>query len=187
MREHCAAVNAFEWPPHESNFAASGSGTAGHCIKFINTMTDRVLNSIDAGSPFFSPLGNPHEKDSFSNYCVSKSEFFFWRCPSMCKFVELKDRTARISHMAASPSGSAVDRPTDRAGRQASPIGFFGRCSEIKRPLYPVSRAVLRKRRPARTNKRPKRDSNPNFLVRGKLKHNSATGRSCMCREILTI
>ena len=39
----------------------------------------------------------------------------------MCKAAELKDHTARVLHMAASLSGSAVGRTTDRARRARAP------------------------------------------------------------------
>ena len=108
MGEHCAAVKALAWSPHERNLVASGGGTADRCIKFTNTMTGSVLNSIDTGSQVCSLLWNPHEKEILSSHGFSKNELCLWKYPSMCKVKELTGHTARVLHMAASPNGSSV-------------------------------------------------------------------------------
>jgi cell division cycle protein 20 (cofactor of APC complex) len=108
MGEHSAAVKALAWSPHERNLVASGGGTADRCIKFTNTMTGSVLNSIDTGSQVCSLLWNPHEKEILSSHGFSKNELCLWKYPSMCKVKELTGHTARVLHMAASPNGSSV-------------------------------------------------------------------------------
>lgn len=50
MTAHAAAVKALAWCPFQSNLLASGGGTADRCIKFWNTHTGALLNSIDTGS-----------------------------------------------------------------------------------------------------------------------------------------
>jgi len=50
MTAHCAAVKALAWCPFQSNLLASGGGTADRCIKFWNTSTGALLNSIDTHS-----------------------------------------------------------------------------------------------------------------------------------------
>ena len=47
---HQAAVKALAWCPFQSNLLATGGGTADRCIKFWNTSTGAMLNSIDTGS-----------------------------------------------------------------------------------------------------------------------------------------
>lgn len=47
---HQAAVKGLAWCPFQSNLLASGGGTADRCIRFTNTHTGCVLNSIDTGS-----------------------------------------------------------------------------------------------------------------------------------------
>lgn len=50
MTAHAAAVKALAWCPFQSNLLASGGGTADRSIKFWNTHTGALLNSIDTGS-----------------------------------------------------------------------------------------------------------------------------------------
>ena len=47
---HQAAVKALAWCPFQSNLLATGGGTADRSIKFWNTHTGALLNSIDTGS-----------------------------------------------------------------------------------------------------------------------------------------
>jgi cell division cycle 20, cofactor of APC complex len=108
LGEHCAAVKALAWSPHERNLVASGGGTADRCIKFWNTQTGSMLNSIDTGSQVCSLLWNPHEKEILSSHGFSKNELCLWKYPSMCKVKELTGHTARVLHMATSPNGSSV-------------------------------------------------------------------------------
>ena len=50
MTAHTAAVKALAWCPFQANLLASGGGTADRSIKFWNTHTGALLNSIDTGS-----------------------------------------------------------------------------------------------------------------------------------------
>ena len=108
MADHQAAVKALAWSPHERHLVASGGGTADRCIKFTNTMTGRVLNSIETGSQVCALQWNPHEKEILSSHGFSKNELCLWKYPSMVKVKELTGHTARVLHMAVSPSGSQV-------------------------------------------------------------------------------
>lgn len=106
--EHMAAVKALAWSPHERNLIASGGGTADRCIKFFNTQTGSMINSIDTGSQVCSLLWSPHEKEILSSHGFSRNEINLWRYPSMVKVKELTGHTARVLHMAASPDGASV-------------------------------------------------------------------------------
>ncbi len=59
MTAHAAAVKALAWCPFQSNLLASGGGTADRCIKFWNTHTGALLNSIDTGSQVQCPVSTP--------------------------------------------------------------------------------------------------------------------------------
>ena len=48
--EHTAAVKAIAWSPHQHGLLASGGGTADRCIRFWNTSTSALLNTVDTGS-----------------------------------------------------------------------------------------------------------------------------------------
>ncbi len=48
--DHCAAVKALAWSPHNHGVLASGGGSADKTIKFWNTLNGTMLDSIDTGS-----------------------------------------------------------------------------------------------------------------------------------------
>lgn len=50
FEEHSAAVKAIAWSPHQRGILASGGGTADRKIRFWNTLTGSMLNSLDTGS-----------------------------------------------------------------------------------------------------------------------------------------
>lgn len=50
LTAHQAAVKAMAWAPFQSNLLATGGGSADRTIKFHNTSTGALLNSVDAES-----------------------------------------------------------------------------------------------------------------------------------------
>jgi cell division cycle protein 20 (cofactor of APC complex) len=112
LTDHCAAVKALAWCPHQRNVLASGGGTADRCIKFWNTANGACLNSIDTGSQVCSLLWNPHAKEILSSHGFANGndshQLSLWSYPSMAKIHDLKGHTERVLHMAASPSGETV-------------------------------------------------------------------------------
>jgi cell division cycle protein 20 (cofactor of APC complex) len=105
---HQAAVKALAWCPFQTNLLASGGGTADRCIKFWNTHTGAMLNSIDTGSQVCSLQWNRHEREILSSHGYSKNQLCLWKYPSMVKMAELTGHSARVLHMAQSPDGSSV-------------------------------------------------------------------------------
>jgi cell division cycle protein 20 (cofactor of APC complex) len=71
-------------------------------------MTGACLNSIDTESQVCSLLWNPYEKEILSFHGFSRNELCLWKYPSMSKVKELTGHTARVLHMAMSPSGGQV-------------------------------------------------------------------------------
>ena len=108
LSQHRAAVKALDWCPFHRNLLASGGGTADRTIKFWNTTTGAVLNSIDTGSQVCSLLWSTHNKEICSSHGFSENQLCLWNYPSMTKVQELKGHTARVLHMAQSPDGSTV-------------------------------------------------------------------------------
>lgn len=105
---HQAAVKALAWCPFQSNLLASGGGTADRCIKFHNTTTGALLNSIDTGSQVCALQWSRHEREILSSHGYSKNQLCLWRYPSLVKAAELTGHTERVLHMAVSPDGSSV-------------------------------------------------------------------------------
>jgi cell division cycle protein 20 (cofactor of APC complex) len=108
LTAHQAAVKALAWCPFQTNVLASGGGTADRCIKFWNTHTGAMLNSIDTGSQVCALQWNRHEREILSSHGYSKNQLCLWKYPSMVKMAELTGHTARVLHMAASPDGASV-------------------------------------------------------------------------------
>lgn len=153
LLEHTAAVKALAWCPFQGNLLASGGGTADRCIKFWNTNTGAVLNSIDTGSqashmkripraaaPFDAPVPhqvcalqwNTREREILSSHGYSQNQLCLWKYPTMVKMAEFNGHTARVLHMAASPDGmSVVSAGADETLRFWR---AFGDCTEVAKP-----------------------------------------------------
>eukprot|EP00850_Spirogloea_muscicola_P015787 SM000124S25919 [mRNA] locus=s124:109767:112041:+ [translate_table: standard] len=105
---HQAAVKALAWCPFQANLLASGGGTADRCVKFWNTHTGALVNSIDTNSQVCSLLWSQHEREILSSHGFSQNQLCLWRYPSMTKAAELTGHTARVLHLAQSPDGLTV-------------------------------------------------------------------------------
>jgi len=106
--DHQAAVKALAWSPHERNLLASGGGTADRTIKFWNTHSGSLLNSIDTDSQVCALQWNPFEKEILSSHGFARNHLCLWKYPSMAKVKELEGHTSRVLHMAVSPDGGTV-------------------------------------------------------------------------------
>eukprot|EP00976_Prorocentrum_cordatum_P063704 1177189-Prorocentrum_minimum.AAC.2 len=108
LDQHQAAVKALAWCPWSGNLLASGGGTADRTIKFWNTHTGAMLNSIDTHSQVCALQWNRHEREILSSHGFSQNQLCVWKYPSMAKMAELTGHTARVLHMAQSPDGYSV-------------------------------------------------------------------------------
>ena len=108
LTEHQAAVKALAWSPHERNLLATGGGTADRSIKFWNTRTGSLLNSIDTGSQVCALQWNPHEKEILSSHGFSRFQLSLWKYPTMAKIKDLEGHTSRVLHLATSSDGCTV-------------------------------------------------------------------------------
>lgn len=106
--EHQAAVKALAWCPWQSNLLASGGGTADRTMKFWNTSTGELLNSIDTASQVCALQWSRHRKEIVSAHGFSKNQLCVWKYPSMAKIGELTGHGARVLNMAQSPDGTTV-------------------------------------------------------------------------------
>ena len=108
LTDHQAAVKALAWSPHERNLLATGGGTADRTIKFWNSQTGSLLNSIDTGSQVCALQWNPHEKEILSSHGFARNQLSLWKYPTMAKIKDLDGHTSRVLHMATSPDGCTV-------------------------------------------------------------------------------
>jgi cell division cycle 20, cofactor of APC complex len=117
LTDHQAAVKALAWSPHERNLLASGAGTADRTIKFWNSTTGSLLNSIDTGSQVCALQWNPYEKEILSSHGFSRNQLSLWKYPSMAKIKDFEGHTSRVLHMACGPTGSVVSAAADETLR----------------------------------------------------------------------
>lgn len=108
LTQHKAAVKALAWCPFHRGLLASGGGTADRTIKFWNTNSGAVLNSIDTGSQVCSLLWSKHQREICSSHGFSENQLSLWKYPTMAKIQEFKGHTARVLHMDQSPDGGCV-------------------------------------------------------------------------------
>ena len=97
LTQHKAAVKALAWCPFHRGLLASGGGTADRTIKFWNTNSGNVLNSIDTGSQVCSLLWSKHQREICSSHGFSENQLLLWKYPTMTKIQEFKGHTARVS------------------------------------------------------------------------------------------
>ncbi|KAK2076978.1 hypothetical protein QBZ16_005206 [Prototheca wickerhamii] len=108
LTAHRAAVKALAWCPFQANLLASGGGTADASIKFWNTHTGALVNSIDTGSQVCSLAWNRHEREIASSHGFSQNQISVYKYPTMAKVAELTGHTSRVLHLAASPDGTTL-------------------------------------------------------------------------------
>lgn len=97
LTQHQAAVKALGWCPFHRGLLASGGGTADRTIKFWNTNSGAMLNSVDTGSQVCSLLWSKHNKEICSSHGFSENQLILWKYPGMTKIQEFTGHTARVS------------------------------------------------------------------------------------------
>lgn len=108
LDQHKAAVKALDWCPFHRGLLASGGGTADRSIKFWNTTSGAMLNSIDTGSQVCSIVWSKHQRELCSSHGYADNQLILWKYPTMTKIKELTGHTARVLNMELSPDGSSV-------------------------------------------------------------------------------
>lgn len=111
LKQHKAAVKALDWCPFHRGLLASGGGTADRSIKFWNTTSGAMLNTIDTGSQVCSLIWNRnhhYSREICSSHGYSENQLILWKYPTMTKIKELTGHTARVLNMDISPDGKSV-------------------------------------------------------------------------------
>ena len=108
LTQHKAAVKALDWCPFHRGLLASGGGTADRTIKFWNSSSGAMLNSIDTGSQVCSVLWSKHQREICSSHGYSENQLILWKYPTMTKIKELTGHTERVLNMDMSPDGASV-------------------------------------------------------------------------------
>jgi cell division cycle 20, cofactor of APC complex len=108
LKQHKAAVKALDWCPFHRGLLASGGGTADRTIKFWNSMSGALLNSVDTGSQVCSLVWSRHQREICSSHGYSENQLILWKYPTMTKIKELTGHTSRVLNMDISPDGTSV-------------------------------------------------------------------------------
>ena len=111
LTQHKAAVKALDWCPFHRGLLASGGGTADRTIKFWNSNSGAMLNSIDTGSQVCSVLWSKHQRELCSSHGFSENQLILWKYGSgtnLTKVKEFTGHTSRVLSLACSPDGSTV-------------------------------------------------------------------------------
>lgn len=108
LKKHRAAVKALDWCPFHRGLLASGGGTSDRTIKFWNSSSGAMLNSVDTGSQVCSIIWSKHQRELCSSHGYSENQLILWKYPTMDRIKELPGHTARVLNMEMSPDGTSV-------------------------------------------------------------------------------
>jgi cell division cycle protein 20 (cofactor of APC complex) len=117
LREHTAAVKALAWCPWQKGLLATGGGTSDKTMKFWNTETGNLIQSVNTSTQVCSLVWNKYDKEIASSHGfstllnpneVSKCSIRLWKYPNMTQFGEIAAHDDRVLHLALSPEGETV-------------------------------------------------------------------------------
>jgi cell division cycle protein 20 (cofactor of APC complex) len=106
--DHKAAVKALAWCPWSSSLLASGGGTQDRQLKFWNTQTGNLIQSIDTKSQVCSVIWSKYQKELVSSHGFSQNQLIVWKYPKLKKIAELTGHTSRVLQTAQSPDGTTI-------------------------------------------------------------------------------
>jgi cell division cycle 20-like protein 1, cofactor of APC complex len=106
--QHCAAVKAIAWSPHQHGLLASGGGTADRCIRFWNTLNGNMMNVVDTGSQVCNLWWAKSVNEVVSTHGYSLNQIIVWKYPTMQQLATLTGHTYRVLYLAASPDGQVI-------------------------------------------------------------------------------
>jgi cell division cycle 20-like protein 1 (cofactor of APC complex) len=133
--EHCAAIKAIAWSPHQHGVLASGGGTADMKLRFWNTLTGTLNSEIDTGSQICNLMWSKNSNEvvsthgfsagqaqnqgkltflirSFQKACANGNwvcvAVCIWKYPTLNQVATLTGHTYRVLYLAMSPDVSSV-------------------------------------------------------------------------------
>lgn len=106
--QHTAAVKAIGFSPHQHSLLASGGGTADRCIRFWNTHTLEMIDSVDTGSQVCNLVFSKTSNEIVSTHGYSLNQIIVWKYPTMHKLAGFTAHTYRVLNLALSPCGQNI-------------------------------------------------------------------------------
>jgi cell division cycle protein 20 (cofactor of APC complex) len=79
LNGHKAAVKALAWCPWQRGLLATGGGTTDKTMKFWNTDTGKLINSVNTESQVCSLIWNRAEKEIMSSHGFSHNQLCIWK------------------------------------------------------------------------------------------------------------
>ena len=108
FEDHCAAVKALSWSPHQRGLLVSGGGTADRTIRFWDVLTGKALHSIASGSQVCNLAWSKNVNEIVSTHGYSQNQVALWSYPSMAPLASLSGHTMRVLYLALSPDGTTA-------------------------------------------------------------------------------
>ncbi|KAJ1551347.1 Fizzy- protein [Nowakowskiella sp. JEL0078] len=108
LNEHIAAVKAIAWSPHEDGLLASGGGTADRKLRFWNTKTGSLLNTLETGSQVCNLAWSKNSNEIVSTHGYSQNQIVVWKYPDMLQLATLTGHSYRVLYLAMSPDGQNI-------------------------------------------------------------------------------
>lgn len=105
---HRATIKALAWCPLQSNLLASGAGTDDGCIKFWQTHSHTLLDTINTGAQISALRWCESGSQLISAHGYSSNEIVLWRYPTMRPLARLSSHTGRVLGIALSPDQSTL-------------------------------------------------------------------------------
>jgi len=108
LTEHTAAVKALDWCPFQRNLLASGGGNNDKTIKFWDTCSGKLKNSMKTESQVSSIVWAKDARELCTAHGSNDNQLKLWKYPTMELFKELDGHDSRVLGMEMSPDGSSV-------------------------------------------------------------------------------
>ena len=109
--DHKAAVKALAWSPIQRNILVSGGGSHDQTIKFWNTSTKKLINSIPTGTQVCNLVFSKTSDELISTHGYSQNQIHLW---DVEKFTQVKTTAtltghlSRVLYLALSPEGDTI-------------------------------------------------------------------------------
>jgi cell division cycle protein 20 (cofactor of APC complex) len=100
---HSSTIKALAWCPWQSNILASGAGIGDKCIKFWQSYTHSLLDSVETCAQISALQWCAPTRELISAHGYSTNTITVWRYPQMKPIARLSGHTSRVLGMAMSP------------------------------------------------------------------------------------
>ncbi|KAM3140343.1 hypothetical protein pb186bvf_007503 [Paramecium bursaria] len=108
FKQHTAAVKALAWSPHHINQLCTGGGTSDKSMKFWNTSTGELMNSVDTGSQICTMKWSANSNEIVTGHGFSLNQIAIWKMPNCERLSTLSGHSYRVLYMALSPDGENI-------------------------------------------------------------------------------